>query len=167
MKNTTNRYHDRTVLYAPFTPFIVLFCYVIETFNTDDLQRLVDFTKSLEPVKRISQSIQKFHRLCEVLRDVAKLYIDAKMQSQQKDEDMSMIGENFDIYLSRLGLFPQQQIPASEYYAASGSEEIASSAMTQTSQLGDWFSGNSHIMGLLEDDFLLEFNSEEEPLETL
>ncbi len=138
--------HDRTILYSPFTPFIVIFCHVIETSNADDLQRLDQFAASLQPVLSISQAIEKLHRLCKVLYQVAALYVEAKAQ-QEKDQDMGMVGNDLDMYLSQLGFISQQHSGES---TAAGDEFEPSGAP----RLGDWFSGNRYIMGLMEEDFL-------------
>ncbi len=145
----------RTVLYAPFIPFIVLFCHVIETSNMDDLQRLANFVTTLQPALSMSEAIAKFHRVCQILYKVAALYVEAKAQ-QQQDQDMSMVGNDFDMYLSQLGFISQQ--PPNESMATEGEFGAQDNpAASQTAQLGDWFSGNRHIMGLMEED-LSDFN---------
>lgn len=147
----------RTVLYAPFTPLIVLFCHVIETSNNDDLGRLGQFAASLQPVLSASPAIEKLHRLCKVLHQVAALYVEAKAQ-QQQDQDMNMVGNDFDMYLSQLGFICQQH---SGEAMADGDEWGLDStdAANQAPTLGDWFSGNQYILGLTEED-LLDFDPE-------
>lgn len=149
--------HYRTILFTPFTPFIVLFCHVIETFNMDDLQRLAQFVASLQPAFSMSQPVEKLHRLCQVLHQVAALYVEARAK-QQDQEEMGMIGNDFDMYLSQLGLVPR--------YSASlsgstdfGMEGVLLGDDEAAQQLAGWFSGNSHVMGLMEEDlseFLLD-----------
>ncbi|KAB5572543.1 hypothetical protein GE09DRAFT_1170639 [Coniochaeta sp. 2T2.1] len=146
-----------TLLYDTFAPLVVLFCHVIETSDHDDLQRLCRFTSSLEAVASLSLAMERFHRTCKVLYQVAALYVEAKAQScEQKDVDMSIIGNDFDMYLSQLGFISPQPHPVS------GSMPLPTSGMPspdQTSvQLGDWFSGNNYIMGLMEED-LLDFDA--------
>ncbi|KAK6355846.1 hypothetical protein TWF718_000227 [Orbilia javanica] len=141
-----------TILYSPFTPFIVLFCHVIETSNVDDLQLLDQFAESLQPALSTSQAIEKLFRLCKLLHQIAALYIEAKGQ-QQQDKDMNMVGNDFDTYLSQLGFIPQNHagesinIPSAP---ASNSVPLANPGQ----ELGDWFSGNRYVLGLMEDDFL-------------
>ncbi|KAK3501071.1 hypothetical protein B0T13DRAFT_447694 [Neurospora crassa] len=96
-----------TILYAPFIPFIVLFCHVIETSNMQDLDRMDHFVASLSTVCSISEAIDKFNRVCQVLCHVARLYVETKAQ-QQQDQDMMLVGHDFDMYLSQLGFMPQQ-----------------------------------------------------------
>ena len=99
----------------------------------------------------MSEAIEKLHRLCQVLYKVAALYAQAKGQ-QEEDQDMNMVGNDFDIYLSQLGFITPQQ-PLDGLGGASGSfgnSELP--AASQTSQLNDWFSGNRRIMGLMEED---------------
>ncbi|KAK7430447.1 hypothetical protein QQZ08_002966 [Neonectria magnoliae] len=80
-------YLNWTILYAPFTPFTILFCHVIETSNAEGLQRLEHFAASLQPLLSMSPAIDKFQHLCKVLHQAAALYIGAKAQAQQ-DHDL-------------------------------------------------------------------------------
>ncbi|RYP22634.1 hypothetical protein DL767_008995 [Monosporascus sp. MG133] len=147
-----------TIIYAPFIPFIVIFCLVIETSDAEDLQRLADFVKSLEGAKDVSASVGKLHHLCQVLYSVALLYVEAKGQ-QPADQDMVPVGNEFDMYLSQLGFMPTDQTTAN---ADLGADDQARS-MAQTTQLGDWFSGNNYMLGLVEED-LSAINSFGSPL---
>ncbi|KXX75460.1 Protein STB5 [Madurella mycetomatis] len=158
------------VLYIPFTPVIVLFCHVVETSDRDDLRRLADFVDSLQPMRAESEGVEKLHRICHVLHDVASLCVRARAQRQQdpqlQDHDITMVGNNIDMYLSRLGFMPQYNQPmqpgatpapfASGGDAGAGMPAAEFNANWQANQLGNWFSGNTHIMGLLEED-LSEF----------
>jgi hypothetical protein len=105
--------------------------------------------------------MEKFCRLSKVLYQIATLYVEAKAQAhEQLDQDMSMIGNDFDMYLGQLGFFPSQQQNPSHDMVMPG-DIPADQASTQ---LGDWFSGNSHIMGLLEVD-LFNFDADTNPLQ--
>lgn len=181
MTDNTNR---RTILYAPFVPFIVIFCHIIETSDAADLHRLRDFIDSLQPTCAVSEGIEKLHRLFSVLYNVAMLYVEAKSKAQQQDTDMAPIGNEFDVYLSALGFMPVDDASglsaggaaashamsgttspmnasgaeaSGRFAAASANANANDNANTmamqhQTSQLGDWFSGNRYMMGLLEED---------------
>ena len=145
----------RTILYAPFSPFTVLFCHVIETSNADDLQRLAQFTASLEKVTSVSQGIARLHRMCQILQHVAEIYVKAKAQQHQ---NMGMVGNDFDLYLAQLG-FISRDCASRQGVAENGiGAGFAASGANETEQLGDWFSGNNFIMSLMEED-LLAFNS--------
>ncbi|KAI1434151.1 fungal-specific transcription factor domain protein [Xylaria sp. CBS 124048] len=143
-----------TILYAPFIPFIVIFCLVIETSDQDDRRRLADFVKSLEPACEISSSVRKLYQLCQVLLNVAELYVEAKAV-----EPVGLAGNEFDMYLSQLGFMPFGETAAGEIMSApAGLNEMGEGMdhsmrpMTQTTQLEDWFSGKNYMMGLLEED---------------
>ncbi len=98
----------------------------------------------------MSEAIEKLHRLCQILYKVAALYIEAKAQ-QLQDQDMSMVGNDFDMYLTQLGFIaPQQPAEGMANPERFGEAEIPTA--NQTSQLSDWFSGNRRIMGLMEED---------------
>lgn len=99
--------------------------------------------QSLEAASPLSQSIFKLHQLCQVLYNIAQLYIEAKAQ-QPVDQDMVPVGNEFNMYLSQLGFMPTDD--------SMGNFEVGSESMAQTSQLGDWFSGNNYMLGLLEED---------------
>ncbi|KAK6514978.1 hypothetical protein TWF506_007336 [Arthrobotrys conoides] len=141
-----------TILYSPFTPFIVLFCHIIETSNIDDLQLLEQFAESLQPAISISQAIEKLFRLCKLLHQIAALYIEAKGQ-QKQDSDMNMVGNDLDTYLSQLGFISQNH--AGEGVNVSSTPGPGTVPLVSSGQeLGDWFSGNRYVLGLMEDDFL-------------
>lgn len=101
---------------------------------------------------------------------------------QQQDTDMTPIGNEIDVYLSALGFMPVDDTsglntgaPHGIAAAAGGTTSPtatdpaggaggrfptdaaanhanAMAVQHQTNQLGDWFSGNRYMMGLLEED---------------
>ncbi len=89
---------------------------------------------SLSTSPNRTEAVEKLCRVCQVLHDVATLYVDAKQQAQEEGQGMLPIGNEVDMYLSTLGLVP----------GSVGAEE----------NLADWFSGNRQMMGLLEEDFM-------------
>ena len=97
----------RTILYAPFVPFIVLFCHIVEFSSKNstkshqedkannnnkaieaeighDINRLEEFVLSLEPLASLSEAITKLHRLCQALVIIAKLYNEAKTKVKDR-----------------------------------------------------------------------------------
>ncbi|KAI1420453.1 fungal-specific transcription factor domain protein [Xylaria sp. FL1777] len=138
-----------TILYAPFIPFIVIFCLVIETSDREDLTRLADFVRSLEPACDVSSSVRKLHQLCQVLYNVAELYVEAKAAEG--------VGSEFDAYLSQLGFMPVDvdgggMMGLDADGNVQGIADQTTRAVAQTNQLEDWFSGKNYMMGLLEED---------------
>jgi hypothetical protein len=152
-----------TILYSPFVPFIVLFCHVINSSSETDLQRLEEFVASLQPNCALSEAISRLYRLCQVLSNIAKLYLEAKAQTQTQEDQA--IGQEFDTYLSALGLAPASveygdSRPATARTVPAGSTDIMPGVETQLPQvapsaLRNWYSGNQHMMGLLEEDLSL------------
>ncbi|KHN94432.1 fungal specific transcription factor domain protein [Metarhizium album ARSEF 1941] len=138
----------RNLLLTPFAPFFVLFCYVIETGSLDDLRLLQEFVDSLDEARDASETIEKLYRLCQVMCDVASLYVEAKSQ-QQQDQTMVPIGDEFEMYLSQLGFMPTEDQAMGSTGTGSGPPPLSN----QAAQLADWFSGNRNMMGLLEEDF--------------
>lgn len=173
---------NRAIFHAPFVPFIVTFCHVIATSHSPDLIRLEEFVASLRPLCSFSEAIDQLHRLCHILSTVARLYLEAKAQSQAgADEGLASVGHEFDLYLGALGLAPvsssmmapQGPLPLSDIGSISGVTEAqlqpqeaglavaenpdssVAAEMSQTAQLGNWFWGNQYMMGLLEEDLSL------------
>jgi hypothetical protein len=109
--------------------------------------------QSLQASREVSAAIDKLHQLSKVLYNVALLYVEAKTQ-QSLDQDMVPVGNEFDMYLSQLGFMPMDETVA----GAGGVGGDLTRDMLQTAQLGDWFSGGNHIMGLVEED-LSTFNT--------
>ncbi|KAL2811234.1 hypothetical protein BJX63DRAFT_422478 [Aspergillus granulosus] len=153
-----------SILYSPFVPFIVLFCHAIEVSSWRDLDMLDGFVVSLEPNCVLSTAIAKLHRLCQALSNVARLYIEAKTQSQsQEGQALAAVGHEFETYLSALGFAPPAEegdarwapaplpstIPGEVRYSEG---QNMNPPMQHMTHLGNWFSGNQYMMGLLEED---------------
>lgn len=176
---------NRALFFSPFVPFIVIFCHVIATSNPQDLARLEDFIASLQPLCAFSQSIDRLHGLCSVLGTVARLYVEEKPRNQVgEDKSLASVGHEFDAYLGALGLAPgnmpssqgyfqpdvssmqtgmpdpSQQIPGMAVpisQSQSQQDTVPLVELSQAEQLGNWYSGNQYMMGLLEED-LFQFN---------
>jgi hypothetical protein len=109
------------------------------------------------------------HRLSQVLSNVARLYVEAKSHNQtQENEAMASVGQEFDTYLTALGLAPVQAeygdvrwngpipMPAAvSGHVKEGIESQGPQAGLPQTTLGNWYSGNQHMMGLLEEDLSL------------
>src|SRR5690606_1530376 len=111
----------RAIMLTPFTPFFVLLCHVLDTSNLSDLQHLENFTSSLQPAAPFSESVQKLHRLCQVMCSIAKLYVEAKAKKQQRRRQQQQqrgrtgsqggsgswdpvgVDSEFEMYLDELG----------------------------------------------------------------
>lgn len=152
-----------TILYAPFVPFIVIFCHIIETSDKEDLKRLEQFVTSLQVSRAVSGAVDKLHRLCRIMCDVAALYVEAKeAENQMADANTTPLGNDFNMYLSQLGFMPPAQPSfdsAGGDVADGGLDSDMLNASYQAAQLGDWFEGGRHMMGLLEED-LSQFQPE-------
>ncbi|KAF7716407.1 Fungal Zn(2)-Cys(6) binuclear cluster domain-containing protein [Penicillium ucsense] len=187
-ENLRTSYMHWAILTSPFVPFIVIFCNVITTSDREDLARLEAFAASLQPLCRFSQAIDRLHSLCSMFSTVARLYVEAKTRKQAgQDNNMDAVGQEFDAYLTALGLAPatsmaqnvwggiipdggasainlgltesglQSQSQGHDFVGSAGMDLSAMAGMSQATQLGNWFSGNQYIMGLLEED-LVQFN---------
>jgi hypothetical protein len=73
---SANDYANWTILNCPFTPFIVLFCHVIVSFDLEDLKLMEAFTISLENLNlRNAKPMINFRVLCEAFLLLATRYI--------------------------------------------------------------------------------------------
>ncbi|KAK3065934.1 hypothetical protein LTS18_002222 [Coniosporium uncinatum] len=128
-----------------------MFCHVINTLNTEDLQRIDYFVSSLQATAQTSESAEKLYRLCQVFHQVAKLYVEAKQQAHVRQQSQlgtdfqdvgSAMWDQFDPYLTALGFAPT---------------DISTNAGNSVPQInmpdvGDWYSGNHYVMNMLDTD---------------
>ncbi|PHH73144.1 hypothetical protein CDD82_5630 [Ophiocordyceps australis] len=135
------------LFFSPFAPFFVIFCYVIETLSVEDLKLLQDFVASLDVARASSLSIQKLQRLCQVMCEVAGLYIEARSQEQENQTTIP-IGDEFEMYLNQLGVMPVDDVAM----AQARDNRISMPTDGQVAQIADWYSGSRNMIGLLEED---------------
>lgn len=113
---------------------------------------------------------------------VARLYVEAKARKRAgNDHGMGAVGQEFDAYLSALGLAPGNVMAQNAWggltpdgsssmtfsltdsslptpgFGGSGMDLSSMAGISQATQLGNWFSSNQYMMGLLEED-LFQFN---------
>ena len=154
----------RSILQAPFTPFIVIFCNAILHCDPSDLNSLSEFVLSLESCRTVSEGADKLYKMCHLFLQVAKLYVEAKtkesgdhpQQHSQTTEsgfyhtdggeqslDMSAMTQ-FDPYLSALGLMPNSAWPMAGFPPASmaASTGAASSTGMEAFSPGHGFDGS-------------------------
>ncbi|KAH2457207.1 hypothetical protein KXW63_002871 [Aspergillus fumigatus] len=159
-------YINWTILFTPFIPFIVLFCHVIETGNLDDLSRMQTFVTTMEGSCHNSGAIAKHHRLFQVFYSVAARYTELMSSSAPMEEGQRMLKNQVDAQLSALGLQPSgsyvlgQPTPETGPVASSAILGMEPSGHEQAppshdwSQqglfLGNWFSFNQQVMGLMD-----------------
>lgn len=133
---------------------------MVKSLSNTDLQRLEDFVASLQPSCVLSEAISKLHRLCQVLTNIGRLYLEAKIRPQTQESQT--MGQEFDTYLSALGLAPiavdesdVRPMTASTTTAPVGSTNFMQGVQAPVGEplaLQNWFSGNQYMMGLLEED---------------
>lgn len=69
------------MLFCPFIPFIVLFCYSIEQGSLDDLQLIEQFGNSLEPCRRFSHRVENLFQLCQALNNLVRVFVQARVST--------------------------------------------------------------------------------------
>ncbi|KAL3594100.1 hypothetical protein FPOAC2_08405 [Fusarium poae] len=161
-----------TLLFAPFIPFIVVFCQAIETQDQSDLARLHNFCTSVETTITLSDAAAKMHRLFQVLYTVALRYIEFRTTTPTADQTQA--SAELNTYLAALGFPPaglnnggQQPSPMDATQAGAFSQTLGDMGMLDgaegqrgantmmwmgnTAQLGEWFNSNQQMMELLEE----------------
>ncbi|GKU01982.1 hypothetical protein FLAG1_03094 [Fusarium langsethiae] len=161
-----------TLLFAPFIPFIVVFCQAIETQDQSDLARLHNFCTSVETTITLSDAAAKMHRLFQVLYTVALRYIEFRTTTPTADQTQA--SAELNTYLAALGFPPaglsnggQQPSPMDAAQAGAFSQTLGDMGMLDgaegqrgantmmwmgnTAQLGEWFNSNQQMMELLEE----------------
>ncbi|KAL2132145.1 hypothetical protein VTI74DRAFT_4151 [Chaetomium olivicolor] len=151
-------YMNWTILFAPFVPFIVLFCQVIETGDRTDLDRLGGFITSLQPHNTISEAVDKLCRLFQALYSVASQYVQSHAGAGEDDPQQS---KEVDAWLAAMG-FPSQigqEQPESAHLANDAGGQAFQRGinpmiwMGNGIQLEDWLYNNEQMMAFLEDGF--------------
>lgn len=188
-ENLWSGYVHWSLLQAPFTPFIVLFCNIITHCNEQDLITLSDFVISLDSARATSEGAERLYKVCHLFLLVAKHYLEAKRNeanaqrgsvnqdgfyvtnppntSNATTQQLDANGMNqFDPYLSALGLLPNNpwsNIPSGPYASTMGPntfQGLDDNTMMQQNTVQEWFSGSRYIMGLMEDDITMpDFNN--------
>lgn len=78
---------NEIILLAPFMPFLILFCNIIETSDSSDLDRLRQLVDGLQSMAQSPRSSarSKQLRILKALYDVAAKYVEAKAKGQSGD----------------------------------------------------------------------------------
>ncbi|KAJ0280815.1 hypothetical protein Brms1b_007565 [Colletotrichum noveboracense] len=158
--------HQETIMFAPFIPFIVLFCQVIETQDQQDLARLHGFILFLQEANTLSDAAHKMHRLFQVLYSVALRFVEFRTSTPQAQQTQA--SAEMDAYLAALG-FPakggnggNQQVQQQQQHqqhqqhqmdfsqnATQASQMAAGTVMS--AQLEDFLYSNQAMMDLLQE----------------
>lgn len=174
-------------MFAPFTPFIVLFCHVIESpqREEEDLNRLDGFVASIEAVApTLSDAASRMHRLFGVLSKIAQRYTVYRSSTLSREQALADEQASLNAYLTALG-FPQMnqencQQQSTDFSSVTNQDVnirqaldgdfnnmpgvdgqggmLPTAWMGHTTELGEWFEGNQHMMNMLEGQASLDFS---------
>lgn len=147
-KGMWSQYLAWTILYAPFTPFLVIFSNVLATANTDDLARLHDFVDSISD-SDFSNGARKMHHVCEMFYRIAKLYVLAKQAQQPEDTAVAVPSLDSTPYSGGPDLNTLNPYLNAIGFAGDPMLDLNNGINPDA---GDWFQGNQWVMGLLDDD---------------
>lgn len=114
------------------------------------MKTLKEFVASLALARDSSEAVEKLYRLCQVMYDVLVLYVETK--SQQPQDQNVPIGDEFEMYLSQLGLIPTEDQTMGNVGNDAAGLAAGLQNNGQVAQIADWFSGNRNMIGLLEED---------------
>ncbi|KAH0436199.1 fungal specific transcription factor domain-containing protein [Colletotrichum camelliae] len=96
-----------SILYAPFVPYIVMFCHVIETQDRTDLGRLGEFSASIQTAAQVSEAAFKAYHLFHTLHGIAVRFVEVCAATVQKGHGGA--GPEMDWFLEALGIAPPGQ----------------------------------------------------------
>ncbi|KAL5615984.1 hypothetical protein FOBRF1_004732 [Fusarium oxysporum] len=177
----------RTLLFAPFTPFIVLFCHFIESpqREEEDLNRLDGFVASIEAVApTLSDAASRMHRLFGVLSKIAQRYTVYRSSTLSREQAPADEQASLNAYLTALG-FPQMyqencQQQSTDFSSVTNQDVnirqaldgdfnnmpgvdgqggmLPTAWMGHTTELGEWFEGNQHMINMLDGWASLDFS---------
>jgi hypothetical protein len=149
------------LLNAPFTPFTVVFCYIIANpmDSAADLRLLCDFVDGLKASTHLSAGIAKLYHFCNLFWRVAELYVKKNAESPiqeggQLPEGQSQLvqqsNNEVDEYLSALGFLEptQSEVAGNDLTGIFGQDEQVHAAYMR-----NWFHGNTALMGASEECF--------------
>ncbi|KAJ8116949.1 hypothetical protein OPT61_g1761 [Boeremia exigua] len=155
-----------TLLHTPFTPFLVIFCHIIETQSTSDLAMLGDFLQTLQPARGLSSAIEKMFLVCDVFHRVAKLFIGAAARDPSfsnpttpDQPTQTQLRKELDPFMTRIGINNAYDAGfggnAYSPYTASTQPNATydMNAFAQSGTMGEWFSEDQLITTLLGNDF--------------
>ncbi|PYI12339.1 hypothetical protein BO78DRAFT_2004 [Aspergillus sclerotiicarbonarius CBS 121057] len=160
-----SKYIHWTLLFAPFSPFIVIFCHIIETQDQSYLPHLRAFVESIKSAPTVSDAAARMYRLFLVLYNVALCYVEFRTSQQpgqaaacaEMDEHLAELGLSAPVsgdvdqqVLQPLNTDPEHDFIGHQYKQ----REEPIMRMGNDADLDGWFSSNRAIMGLLqESDF--------------
>jgi hypothetical protein len=161
-----SEYLHWTLLHTPFTPFLVIFCHIIETQSTSDLALLADFLETLQPARGTSNAVEKMFLVCDVFHRVAKLFIGAASRNlgfsnptTPEQTTQTQLRKELDPFMTRIGInntydaAPNQSefSPYADPLQADTTYDM--NAFATTGNMGEWFSEDQLITTLLGNDF--------------
>lgn len=165
-KHIFSEYLHWTLLHTPFTPFLVIFCHIIETQSTSDLAMLGDFLQTLQPARGTSSAIEKMFLVCDVFHRVAKLFIGAASRDPNfsnpttpDQPTQTQLRKELDPFMTRIGINSTYDagFGGNAYNAFTASTDPNASydmnAFASSGNMGEWFSEDQLITTLLGNDF--------------
>ncbi|KAK7699663.1 hypothetical protein SLS64_011436 [Diaporthe eres] len=135
-----------TLLFAPFIPFIVVFCQVIETQDKADLDRLGAFVASIQPATASSDAAAKLHRLFQVLHGVAARYVEL---SARHGDGQTKITEERGMYLRLLCAQSPGENSGSDHHGQGLAHDLSGKPMQGADVAGISTAAEEHAVPIL------------------
>jgi len=146
------------LLYASWTPLIVVFLHAIASSSKEDVKLLEETEESLEPLKNLNQQSEQVYGLCKIFCRLARAFVERNstfVGTYNSQEDTVVMPQS-DLHgrdLSFMAAPPMQfpsQMTGSEFHMPSfdGSEMDDMSMF-----LGNWLGGREPVANLWAMDF--------------
>ncbi|KAI9170569.1 fungal specific transcription factor [Paramyrothecium foliicola] len=172
-RDLVEHYIQWALLAAPFVPFIVLFCRVIETSDALHLEKLSSVVETLQFVPTdFPAAFKKQLRLFKLMYDVACKFVEAQRNQGSNDTTIPNSDGDIEILFREAGLSLQVQSPPtgigainrssghSAYDPGLGSASVDMGLLQETfvtrmenhgAELGHWFDQNHQMFRMLDD----------------
>ncbi|KAF5010962.1 hypothetical protein FDECE_2925 [Fusarium decemcellulare] len=177
---TVEFFMNAALLLSPFIPFSILFCNIVETSDSSDLQhlgRFVEALKSLSAVPRYARACGRQLPIFKALHEVAAKYVEVKSKAWQSGPSIndSLAGQATETSLNnesvrhthQVGLSRESdgsvaslvEVEPQQTAASNASRNLADETETDfgmemdlsSAEIGDWFYHSQQMMRLLED----------------
>lgn len=141
------------LLYASWTPLIVVFLHAVASASHEDVQLLEKTQKTLELVKELNQQSRQVYNLCRVFHQVARAFVDrnSTFVGTYNSLDDTVIMPQSE-HIRDYGFIPSQ--PAQPNMLVSGSDSMSVPNFDETDMngismfLGDWLGNNAPVSQL-------------------
>jgi len=139
----------RLMLYASFTPFIVIFLHAIAASSAEDTKLLEDVVRTLHPTKDTSKACSRLYQICTIFARVARRLVESRHSFlgtyNAQDDSLLLLNDTGNISLFDPGSLQ-------DYFSAEIDmldQFTYSEAENMSAILGNWASGQPPTVDML------------------